>query len=167
MLLALPQQQSLQERTSWLRFLRTLPVCLHFGYSYIKYKQILRVQPTRCNFFQFIYSCKTLYLFSICVYLTFVCPCIANVLSEYNQQDATFFFNLFIPVRHCTCFGRIFPPSSGAQNCAYSVRHLSDRYCYLLLTWPGYQQVTILVWCTLYVQFWAPDDGGKPRLKCV
>jgi len=25
------------------------------------------------------------------------------------------------------------PPSSGAQNCTYNVRYLSDCYCYLLL----------------------------------
>jgi len=25
---------------------------------------------------------------------------------------------------------RFFRPSSGAQNCTYSVRYLSDRYCY-------------------------------------
>jgi len=37
-----------------------------------------------------------------------------------------------------------FCPSSGAQNCTYSVRYLSDQYL------------------TLYVQFWAPDDGRKP-----
>ena len=43
----------------------------------------------------------------------------------------------FISVRHSTCFRRFFRPSSGAQNCTYSVRYLSDRYCYLLLTWPG------------------------------
>jgi len=27
----------------------------------------------------------------------------------------------------------VFRPSSEAQNCTYSVRYLSDRYCYLLL----------------------------------
>jgi len=43
----------------------------------------------------------------------------------------------FISVRRCTCFRRFFRPSSGAQNCTYNVRYLSDRYCYLLLTWPG------------------------------
>ena len=43
------------------------------------------------------------------------------------------FSNLFISVRRSTCFRRVFRPSSGAQNCTYSVRHLSDRYCYLLL----------------------------------
>jgi len=71
-----------------------------------------------------------------------------SVFSVYNQQDATF-FNLFISVRRSTCFRRLFRPSSGAQNCTYSVRYLSDKYL------------------TLYVQFWAPDDGRKTRLKHV
>ena len=31
------------------------------------------------------------------------------------------------------CFRRFFRPSSGAKNCTYSVRYLSDHYCYLLL----------------------------------
>ena len=56
------------------------------------------------------------------------------------------FSNLFFSVRCSTCFRRFFRPSSGAQNCTYSVRHLSDcyllrhmsyRYCYLLLAWLG------------------------------
>jgi len=42
--------------------------------------------------------------------------------SEYNQQDATF-LNLFISVRRSTCFRRVFRPSSGAQNCTYSVMY--------------------------------------------
>jgi len=73
-----------------------------------------------------------------CTFLnvTFMGPCIANIFAEYNQQDATF-LSLFISVRRSTCFRRFFRPSSGAQNCTYSVRHLSDRYCYLLLVWPG------------------------------
>ena len=68
--------------------------------------------------------------------LTFIGPCIPNIFSEYNQQDATF-HSLFIFVRRSTYFRRVFHPSSGAQNCTYSVRYLSDRYCYLLLDWPG------------------------------
>jgi len=61
--------------------------------------------------------------------LAFIRPCIGNIFSEYNQQDATF-HNLFIPVRRSTCFRRFFRPSSGAQNCTYSVSHLSDHYSY-------------------------------------
>ena len=85
-----------------------------------------------------------------------------TTFAEHSQRDATF-HNLFISVRRCTCFRRVFRPSTGAQNCTYSVRYLSDQYCYLLLAW--------LVWqisChTVYVQFSAPDDGSKTRLKRV
>ena len=70
--------------------------------------------------------------------LTFIGPCIANIFAEYNQQDATF-HNLFISVRRSTCFRRFLRPSSGAQNCTYNVRYLSDQYL------------------TLYVQFWTHE----------
>jgi len=66
--------------------------------------------------------------------LTFIGPCIANIFSEYNQQNANF-LNLFTSIRRCTCFRRFFRPSSGAQNCTYSVRYFSDQYCHLLLAW--------------------------------
>jgi len=52
--------------------------------------------------------------------------------AEYNQQDATF-HNLFISIRSSTYFRGFFRQSPGAQNCTYSVRYLSDQYCYLLL----------------------------------
>jgi len=71
--------------------------------------------------------------------LSFDCYCVIwavdntfNIFSENNQEDATF-LNLFVPIRCSACFGQFFRPSSGALNCTYSVRHLSDRYCYLLL----------------------------------
>ena len=32
-------------------------------------------------------------------------------------------------------FQTVFGPSSGAQNCTYSVRYLSEQYRYLLLAW--------------------------------
>ena len=57
-----------------------------------------------------------------------------TVFTEYNQQDVTF-HSLSIPVRCSTCFRRFIRPSSGAQNCIYNVRYLSDQYCYLLLAW--------------------------------
>jgi len=59
--------------------------------------------------------------------LTFIGPCIANIFGEYNQQDAAF-HNLFISVRWSTCFRRFFRPSSGAQNCTYSIRYWSGKY---------------------------------------
>jgi len=70
---------------------------------------------------------------------------------QYSQSTTkkTQRFTQFISVRRSTGFRRFFRPSSGAQNCTYSVRYLSDQYL------------------TLYVQFWAPDDGQKNRLKPV
>ena len=47
--------------------------------------------------------------------LTFIGQCIANIFSEYNQQDETF-LSLFISVRRSTCFRRFLRPSSGAQK---------------------------------------------------
>ena len=66
------------------------------------------------------------------VSLTSTCPCMANIFSEHNQQDATF-HNLFISVRRSTCFRRVFRPPSGAQNCTYSVRYWS--VCAVLSSW--------------------------------
>jgi len=60
--------------------------------------------------------------------LTFIGPCIINIFVEYNQQDAKF-LNLFILVIRSTCIRWFFRPSSGAQNCTYSVRYLSDQNC--------------------------------------
>jgi len=62
------------------------------------------------------------------------CKQVYKTFSEYNQQDATF-LNLFILVRHSTCFRRFFPPPSGARNCTYSVRHWSDAVCAVLSSW--------------------------------
>jgi len=50
-----------------------------------------------------------------------------------------------------TCFERSFFPSSGVQDCTYSNRHLSNRYCYLLVG--GYplarrQQFCLVAVCT-------------------
>jgi hypothetical protein len=70
------------------------------------------------------------------------------MFAEYNQQGATF-HGSFISVRRPTCFRQFFRPSSWAQNCTYSVGYWSDKYL------------------TLYVQFWAPDDGRKNRMKHV
>jgi len=63
-------------------------------------------------------------------------------LIEYSQSKTNkmqrFSVYLFISVRCSTCFRRVFRPSSGAQNCTYSARYLSDQNCYLLLAWPGW-----------------------------
>jgi len=55
----------------------------------------------------------------------------------------------FILEWHSTCFGRSFRPSSGVQDCTYSNRHLSNRYCCLL---------AVSVWqmpvCTVMNSWW-------------
>ena len=95
---------------------------------------------------------------------TSIGPCIANIFADYNQQDATF-HNLFIPVRRSTCFRRVFRPSSGAQNCVYSVRYMSEQYS--LRASSSRKLYCSDKYLTLYVQFWAPVDGRKTRLKHV
>ena len=96
---------------------------------------ILRVQPKRCNVSQFIYFCKTLYMFQTGF------PSIIGS-SKLHIQRQVFARPLLLPsarlasfiaVRRSTCFRRFFRPSSRAQISTYSVRYLPDRYCYLLL----------------------------------
>ena len=97
----------------------------------------------------------------------FVGPCIASVFAEYNQKDATF-HTMFISVWRSTCFRRFFRPSSGAQNCTYSVRYLSDRYCHLpLACLPAGSSIGLTnTWnCMCNFEFLMMD--GKTRLKHV
>ena len=56
-------------------------------------------------------------------------PVHRKYVPKYNQQDATL-HSLFISVNCSTCFGWIPHPSSGAQNCIYSIWYLLNRYCY-------------------------------------
>ena len=57
-------------------------------------------------------------------------------------------------------FEMVFPSIIRSSKCTYSIRHLSDHCCYLLLAWARWNECLML-----YVQFWAPDDGRKTRLK--
>jgi len=52
------------------------------------------------------------------------------VFLEYNQLDAQFFE--FVEY-HSTHFGRSFHPSSGVQDCTYSIRYMSYRFVDCLL----------------------------------
>ena len=65
--------------------------------------------------------------------------------------------------------GRSLRPSSGVQDCTYSNRHMSNRYCCrkfkTVHTATGICQ-TDTVW-QLYVRSWTPDDGRKERPKHV
>ena len=81
----------------------------------------------------------------------------------------------FILEWHSMCSGRSFRPSSGVQDCTYSDRHLSNRYCCLLAS--GYeelssplasrQQYLFDICLSLYVQSWTPDDGWTDCLLAV
>ena len=63
------------------------------------------------------------------VNLTFIGPCI--VIYSYSTTNMMhLFLKLFILVKHSTCFGRSFRTSSGAQNCTYGNRHMSNGCCY-------------------------------------
>ena len=62
---------------------------------------------------------------------------------------------LFISATCSTCFRRYPRPSSGALNCTYRFRYLSNHNCYLLPSWmrwncvpshPRHQQVAVMVW---------------------
>ena len=71
-----------------------------------------------------IYFCKTLYMFQ-------------TRLSVHHQELKTAHTASGICQTNTATF--CLPghrPSSGVQNCTYSVWYLSDQYCYLLLAWP-------------------------------
>jgi len=79
---------------------------------------------------------------------------------------------------HSPCFGRSFLPSTGVQDCTYSNKYMSYRFCGCLLAgmrWnqfhlvPASKQSTNLydIYLIRYVQSWTPDDGRKDRPKHV
>ena len=97
----------------------------------------------------------------------------------YIQQDATL-HSLFISGNYSTCFGLYLYPSSGAQNCIYSIWHLSNRNCYLPLSWrswkSGISNSSIIATGSSYgltsakccrYSFCAPDDGWRYNPKHV
>jgi len=63
-------------------------------------------------------------------------------------------------------FRRSFRPSSGVQDCTYSIRYMSHRFLDRML---ACSQGTCGTWVNLmlYVQSWTPDDGRKDRPKPV
>jgi len=99
------------------------PLTLQHGrcvsnFSFLTHYSIIILHSHKCEH-------QKRYRYRSRIYMAILCV-------EHNQQDATF-HNLFISLRRSTCFRRVLCPSSGAQNCTYKVRYLSDRYCYLLL----------------------------------
>jgi hypothetical protein len=104
-----------------------------------------------------------LWAFMSCSTMTFTSTLIYSY-SKTNQMHE--FLKIIILVEHSTCFGRSFCPSSGAQDCAYSNGHMSNRYCYMLAS----KQVTVPNWhilvavCTVLSSWWwterPPETSG-------
>jgi hypothetical protein len=65
---------------------------------------------------------------------------------------------------HSTGFGRSFCPSSGAQDCTYSIKYMSYRLVDCLLA-SSQRTCMACTWCC--VESWTPDDGRKDRPKHV
>jgi hypothetical protein len=77
-------------------------------------------------------DCKGLHTWKTNYVATFDCKLYIWFISYSTTNKMHLFLKLFILVKHSTCFGRSFRPSSGAQDCTYSNRHMSDSCCYLL-----------------------------------
>ena len=56
--------------------------------------------------------------------LPFIGPCLV-IYSYSTTNKMHLFLKLFILVKRSTCFGRSFRPSSGVQDCTYSIRYMS------------------------------------------
>jgi hypothetical protein len=94
--------------------------------------------------------------------LKFICPCIASISLKYHQQDATFSISVHF-YKLLYMFQAVPPPNIRSTKLYIQRQVLSNQYCCLL------QQTAVLVWQypTLYVQFCAPDDEWRNRLKHV
>jgi hypothetical protein len=95
------------------------------------------------------------------------------IIFKHNQQDATL-HNGIIYYKCSKCFRRFLRPSSGAQNCIHSIGYLSSFSCLLPLSWVSWNNSLTIAeaekldkYPMLCIQFWAPDDGRRNRLKHV
>ena len=77
--------------------------------------------------------------------LTFMGPCIANLFSNITNKMQRYTVYLFISVKCSTCFRRFLRPSSGAENCIYSIGYFVKIYCYLSLSWKRWNSVPSLL----------------------
>jgi len=83
------------------------------------------------------------------------------------------FLVLFTCINYSTGFRRLLRPSSGSQNCTYSVRYCQTNTTAIVDEMErssiSSTIAVVLVWqyLTLYVQFCDPDDGRRSRLKHV
>jgi len=53
---------------------------------------------------------------------------------------------------HSACFGRSFRLSSWVQDCTYSIRYMSNRFCWLLASGPE-MEPQILLYCTILLRW--------------
>ena len=104
----------------------------------------------------------------------FICLCIVNRITNYNQQDATF-LDLFIYTDALHVSG-----GSSAHHQEHITVHAAsgivNEYCSLLLSWMRRSSISSTTaasssigwqYLKLYVQLCAPDDGRRNRLKHV
>ena len=81
-------------------------------------------------------------------YFCFIFKVLNFSVSLVKPTRCTSVSKYFILEWHSTCFGRSFRPSSWIQDCTYSNRHISNRYCCLLVS--KHRAVSVL---QLYVQY--------------
>jgi len=122
------------------------------------------------------------------VNFTFIFPCIASTSLKYNQQVATFSRSSYF-YKLLYMFQAVFPPIfwntklyiqrwilSNWYCCSSLNLTIPDAVCTILCSLWGAEEpretdtaVTVYVWqyLTLYVQFCAPYDGRRNRLKPI
>jgi hypothetical protein len=82
----------------------------------------------------------------ICQSLKFKGPFIAYIFPSITNKMRRYTI-FFISVKCSKCFRRYPHPSSGAQNCIYSIGYLSNLYFCLLLSWKSWN-VTQFIYFT-------------------
>jgi len=105
---------------------------------------------------------QLLYMVMYSSYCTWWCSA-AIVHSYSTTTKGDLFLKLFILVKHSTCFGRSFRPSSGAQDCTYSNRRMSNSCCYLLLAAGMYGIMNIYKYGTpWFIRVWFCNGRSSP-----
>jgi len=94
--------------------------------------------------------------------LAFIGPCIANIIAEYNKQDATFLKFIYF-CKTLYMFQTVFPSIISSSKL-----HIERQVFVRPLLLPAASLVRLAagssIGLTLHVQFCAPDDGRKNRL---
>jgi len=93
-------------------------------------------------------------------FLTFICPCFANIIPNYNQQDATF-LNLFISTESLNVSGC---PSAHQQEhvTVHTAPGVVNKYCSLLLAWMKWN----LIHGSNKQQYWLLISEAVCRVMC-